>query len=281
MFWAGNWGTYLIKLKSDMSRRWAQAQEVELDCWIASKDTIQSPVYLRAKKDLWLGVLALLRDYVSFADLTTKRVLEFGCGPNGVFLLVDNNPQYLCLDPLMDQYRAHFPFINRSGVTFINSKIEDYQSGEDFDLVLGFNALDHVDDIYLSVQKISQLLAGDGLAVISVNAHKFSLFRSVLSWAYPLLDKPHKHQYTADQYRVLFNNVGLEVMEKFSLDKVLSEFVRELGESAPGPASWWSPAGFFFNLLGLLGIKHYGYQSPGDRSVYSCVCFVLKKKSRA
>jgi len=258
---------------------WQIAQKAELECWTLDRAKFQSPIYLQAKKAFWRSVLNMLRNYVSLADLSNKKVLEFGCGPTGIFLLVDKNPQYLCLDPLMNEYLNHFPFVRKSGVSFINSKIEDYHNTDKFDFILGFNALDHVDDIQRAIKRVYDAVSHKGLVIISVNVHNYSFFQQLLSRTYSIFDKLHKHQYTSRQYRDLFLSTGFNVVDEICLDSALQQFANRL-KSVHEHGSWrqWlSPAGLLFGVFRLLGMRRHGYGNSENKSIYSAKCYLLKR----
>ncbi len=265
------------------SRSWQVAQAAELDCWVQNKQKISSSHYLESKKQMWQNILASLSPRLSPADLKNKSVLEFGCGPAGMFTLIDKNPSYTCLDPLMNKYLRYFDFIHSSNVKFVGKKLEDFNADSKFDIILGFNALDHVDSIKQALNKLYHLAGLKTLLVISVHTHASSLWQKILSFAYPILDRPHKHQYTDRQYQTMFESQGFRLINKICLDSMVERFVRSLrlqNVEQPIRPNWrgfFHPANWFFGFLKLMGWARYGYEKPSSRSVYKEYCYVLTK----
>jgi len=264
-----------------MWNRWKIAQSKELDCWVGNKDKIQSAKYQAAKLKFWQGTLESCGLDPDSADIKTKKVLDVGCGPAGSFILIDKNPDYWCVDPLMDSYLEQFPQIKQHEVKFFNQKLEDFRTDRRFDIILGFNCLDHVDNLSAAMDKIKELSHPSTQIIISLNVHNYNWLQKILARFSPILDRLHKYQYTSQQYKSMLVDKGFCLIKEFSADSLWKELEDSLADFNVSHKSFWnylrfSPGKWFFGLLGLLGIAREGYQNPGNPSVYSVRCFILK-----
>lgn len=267
------------------------AQNKELECWTSNDYKITTPEYREAKKDLWRKVLG--RVGISQSELDDGNILEFGCGPAGLFMLFPDSQRYVAVDPLASEYKNHFDYLRPMSVSFVNSKIEGLYIDRKFSHIFGFNALDHVDDIHLTVDKLRRLCQADHSSVVlSVNIHNYSFIQRILAAGNVFLDPLHKHQYTVSQYKEIFTAFDFEILNEGSLDAELKEFEDKLkGSGSVGPnskkafniRSYLHPGKLFFGILKKLGMPRYGHDigSSKRQSVYSLFYFTLRpvKKS--
>lgn len=263
--------------------RWEISQKKELECWASNERKINTPAYLEAKRQFWHEAISLAEPYLTLSDLETKSVLEFGCGPSGVFLLVKKNSDYHCLDPLMDDYIRQFPFINKN-LHIHSMKLEDFDPQRKFDLILGFNSLDHVDDIDKAIERIKELAGPKSIIVLSLNVHSKVFLQWLLEHTNAIFDRLHKHQYTAEQYRKMIEKHDLEVLKIFSLDGVEKNLEERLasGQEAPRSSAGFkipSPGKLLFGFLKLMGLPRHGFEDAAGRGVYNQKCFVLTPRA--
>lgn len=262
-----------------MNTSWQRAQKAEIDCWVANQGKIATDVYQAAKRTLWVNIFNKLMGFVQLSELQTKQVLEFGSGPTGVFMLIPENRNFICLDPLMNDYLQNFPSMRDSQVRFINGKLENFERPDTFDIILGFNAIDHVDDIQDALRRLKSLCRPDTRVVLSVNVHRLPPIQRMLSWLYPIVDKLHKYQYTSSQYQALFTEAGFRIINEINLDPELYHFEQALGAVQPPVFSWRrliSPAFWFFQILHWLGYPRHLYQNlTKGRAIYAAQCYLL------
>lgn len=99
-----------------------------------------------------------------------KRILDVGSGPRGSLEWASDARERVCLDPLVDRYRALG--IERHQATYCHAPAEriPYPAGH-FDVVTSINSLDHVDDVERATAEISRVLAPGGLFLLAVEIH--------------------------------------------------------------------------------------------------------------
>lgn len=195
------------------SLRWRLAQYFERRWWkryLADKSVEE---YLTWKKNYWqhmLDSLRLLRpDLTDYLKAPGQQVLDAGCGPAGIFLILENQ-QVTAFDPLWNSYQQQFPqfeYDQMDYVSFEQAELESYQPPNEFDTVFCMNALNHVADIDASIVSLKKAIKPDGLIILSLDVHvsKFlnQVFRAVPG------DILHPHQYTLPGYIRLLESHGL------------------------------------------------------------------------
>jgi 2-polyprenyl-3-methyl-5-hydroxy-6-metoxy-1,4-benzoquinol methylase len=263
-----------------LKRRWLKAQQEESDCWILNEKKLNTEQYLKTKKIFWNKVLVKIFPQVFFQIQQT--VLDFGCGPSGVVLEIADKCQLTCLDSLMQEYLVHFPFLKNYTANYHQGQIETFQSKERFDFVLGFNSLDHVENIPVALTHIQELMNQDGVAVFSLNCHTVPWVRFVFSKLNIILDPPHPHQYTEKQYRTLLENGGFVVKRVISLDEETC-WINEETKSAPESSSllrklrqYLGPQFAFFRFMRFFGYTVYGL--PEEKCLFVHRAFVCYKQ---
>jgi len=251
---------------------------------LSNLDKLKSEQYRRAKEKYWKSVLARALPGTTPSDLRRKRVLEIGCGPSGLFMIAPEGIDYTCLDPLMDEYLTNFPEIRDKKLKYVNGKVEDFAGGgkESFDLILGFNAIDHVDDIATAMRSIYELSNRQTVVVLSLNSHNYRILQRVFSLFSFILDPLHKHQHTTAQYEKIFKQSGFIIDRVFPLDEELAQFEEDLGDGDGNERkrSWKSyihPGNLVFAVLERIGLKKHAHNKKRSRAAYSLRCFVLKK----
>ncbi|MDX2002982.1 MAG: class I SAM-dependent methyltransferase [Chitinophagales bacterium] len=191
------------------SLRWKIAQYFEAKWW--KRYLGQKPVgaYREWKANYWKGLLESV-------ELTTQqtvkgKVLDAGCGPAGIFLVLADC-EVTAIDPLMGQYNqlAHFNPAMAPYASFHQMRMEDIAWKEAFDWVFCMNAINHVEDIKLSMQQLSASLKPHGHLVLSVDAHKYNWLRKVFH--YLPGDVMHPHQLGLPGYLDLAKAAKLHCM---------------------------------------------------------------------
>ena len=190
-----------------MSFRWKIAQTAELKWWknyLSSKNVTE---YLEWKRDYWRDFLT----YLPFSVSEETRVLDAGCGPAGIFSVLSQHEVVAC-DPLMDQYEEslkHFDAKKYPWTNFRNLAIEDFQFEEEFDFVFSINAINHVNDLELSCQKLVKALRPGGKLIVSADAHNVNLLKKLFQIIPG--DILHPHQYDRSEYRAFFEGQGISL----------------------------------------------------------------------
>ena len=205
--------------------RWREAQQQERDFWRGWRDLAP---YRNVDLDAyWAGEIPKFGlDAAFFAG---KRVLDVGCGPVGLIHFLPQAALRVRLDPLLHIYEGKLPLsLSVSGA----GEQLPLQSRQ-FDVLICFNALDHMRDPAAALSEMARVLRPGGLLLLMI--HTFP------AWTMPLLavDRLHPHHWShwqfvetvAKEFRVL-----REHRERRTFPMTLGERLR--------PAMWkYSVAG--------------------------------------
>jgi 2-polyprenyl-6-hydroxyphenyl methylase/3-demethylubiquinone-9 3-methyltransferase len=199
-------------------RKWRLAQLFEFRWWQFYLRKKNPKDYLAWKKKYWLDFLAKLNlDINSFSG---KRKLDAGCGPAGIFIVMENS-LVTAIDPLLSKYQdslSHFNKKDYPAVQFKQDCIETYCQPDYYDFIFSLNAINHVFDLEIAIGNLkNSLKKEEGLLVISTDIHKneFSklLFRLVPG------DVLHPQQHSFNDYQKLFEKLGLSMLGSTCIKK--------------------------------------------------------------
>lgn len=200
----------------EATKKWKIAQKLELYWWkryLAKKSPAD---YLVWKKNYWLSFLDKIG--LPIATLENREILDAGCGPAGINIVLEKN-KVVAFDPLIEDYGVlpHFQPKNYPFVAFKKSTLEGFSSEKQFDLIFCLNAINHVSDIHKSYRVLTDSLKKGGTMVISIDAHNHGFFKHL----FRLIpgDALHPHQYDLAEYRQFIENEKLEIIAEYNLDK--------------------------------------------------------------
>lgn len=201
------------QIKKKKRIKWQLAQFLEIRWWQWYLRKKRPDAYLTAKSAYWQRVL----DHLGLVVPAGARVLDAGCGPAGIFMVLPQ-AQVLALDPLLAAYAEklpHFAPENYPWVQFITTSLEDFSVREPFDLVFCLNAINHVDDLAKGISILAQATASGHSLIISIDAHRWS----ALKWLFRLLpgDALHPHQHSLSDYLVMLQDAGFSPTRKIRL----------------------------------------------------------------
>lgn len=156
-----------------MSLRWKLAQSIEKRWWNRYLKNKNPDDYLKWKRNYW-------RSFLSDIDCpkpSNLRILDAGCGPAGIFLILDQN-EVIAFDPLLSKYKdlSAFRPDDVPWVHFEETLLEEF-SAPLFDEIYCTNAINHVRDLKAGLQKLLDLLKPGGTLIVSTDCHKFGLFK--------------------------------------------------------------------------------------------------------
>jgi len=177
--------------------RWRLAQAAEIRWWRLYLRRRDKASYLSAKRRYWKTVL----ERAGFFPAAGETVLDAGCGPAGIFLIL----QEQCVDavdPLIAQYERRLPHFSAADypwVTFYPTPIETFRPRGAYQTIFCLNAINHVADLEAALDRLLKCLAPGGRLLLSVDAHRFDLLK-VLFRALPG-DILHPHQHALADYR--------------------------------------------------------------------------------
>lgn len=190
------------------SFRWKLAQYLEVKWWNRYLSDKNPDEYILWKIDYWKQLLDELSAVLPLEK--GANVLDAGCGPAGVFIALED-----CLvkavDPLLDSYKAlpHFQPDKFPNVRFETNAIESLSKTEKFEIVFCLNAINHVSDIHLAYDQLAQAVKENGYLVVSIDAHRSSILKSIFK-ALPG-DVLHPHQYDLKEYEQFLTDRGFEI----------------------------------------------------------------------
>lgn len=200
-----------------MNLRWKIAQAAEIRWWEYYLKDKDAKIYLRQKCQYWRRVLKEL----DFPLGTREQILDAGCGPAGIFLILESQ-QVDALDPLLSKYEAkisHFTKSQFPWVTFHDQSLEQFQSNQSYDKIFCLNAINHVSDLSLSLNNLFNNLKPGGDLLITVDTHNSSFFKKL----FQLLpgDILHPHQFSLTDYKEMINFPHASIFKTQRLKKGL------------------------------------------------------------
>lgn len=192
--------------------RWRIAQNLEARWWkkyLSHKDVHN---YLEWKKKYWKDVLALLKTSLNMQP--GQKVLDAGCGPAGAFIAL---PDYevTAFDPLLDTYNEtldHFKKEMYPGVNFVTESLENFNSGDLYDVIFCMNAINHVAQIGDAFQTLYRHCKPGGRMVVSIDAHNYKFVKYFLR-THPHADILHPHQYSLAEYEDMLTSMGCTIVQ--------------------------------------------------------------------
>ncbi|MCO6479538.1 MAG: methyltransferase domain-containing protein [Phaeodactylibacter sp.] len=190
-----------------MSIRWRAAQAAEIRWWRAYLRGKDPEEYLRRKAEYWRRVLQA----AGYAPSPGALVLDAGCGPAGIFLILAEQ-QVHAVDPLLEAYRSGLPHFEPSRyphVRFFNEPLENFQPPALYDAVFCLNAINHVAGLGRSFDVLAGALKPGGKLLLSVDAHNHLFLKKVFQFLPG--DVLHPHQYGLEEYRSMVEARELRV----------------------------------------------------------------------
>ena len=187
--------------------RWKIAQLAEINWWRWYLRDKPNLGYRQQKQQYW-------QQLISRFDLMPEpgaRVLDAGCGPAGIFMVLSDY-RVDALDPLLGQYEANLDAFDPSlypNTQFLRSKLEDFDAAACYDVVFCMNAINHVDDLERSMDKLIDSLKPGGKLVMSVDVHR----KPLLQRLFHLIpgDVLHPQQYDEAAYELLLQRRNMHI----------------------------------------------------------------------
>jgi 2-polyprenyl-6-hydroxyphenyl methylase/3-demethylubiquinone-9 3-methyltransferase len=198
-----------------MKLRWKIAQFFEAWWWRRYLKGKPLPEYLAWKRQYWFDFLKK----IGVAVPPNASILDAGCGPAGIFLVFPENP-VTAVDPLLAQYRPLFPHFTDGSlrnIRFVEQPLEQFVAPQQYDLVFCLNAINHVADLDLCLQRLRETTRPGGSLVLSVDAHNHPFFKRVFQWVPG--DILHPHQLDLSDYQKRLQAHGFEVKRALMLKK--------------------------------------------------------------
>ena len=153
-----------------MNRRWQIAQYFEIRWWKRYLGNKDKAAYLEWKRAYWHAFL----EKCSFSVSSGQKVLDAGCGPAGIFIILEAQTVD-ALDPLLERYEASLPHFSRADypdVRFLPVLLENIEEKARYDVVFCLNAINHVADIERALQQLAIAAKPGARMLISTDAHR-------------------------------------------------------------------------------------------------------------
>ena len=188
--------------------RWRVAQFLERRWWRNYLRGKSPETYLADKKAYWARTLAKL----DWTPKTGRRVLDAGCGPAGVFILLHEQEKVTALDPLLGRYEEDLPIFSRAdypGVTFREQPLEDPLAAAPFAAIYCFNAINHVADWGRSLDNLTACARPGTRLLLTSDVHRHGLLLPIFR-ALPG-DALHPQQHGPEAYREALESRGWRI----------------------------------------------------------------------
>lgn len=172
--------------------------------------------YQDYKTNYWKDFLASIKNFqLNAAD----AILDAGCGPAGIFIILQDY-QVTAVDPLLSSYERdlkHFSKHQYPTTTFIESGLESFESPNRFDHVFCLNAINHVSDLDQSMDNLVNSAKPGGKIYLSIDAHNstwWKHFNRIIHW-----DILHPHQYDLEEYSQMLTSRNCQIDQRIFLKK--------------------------------------------------------------
>jgi 2-polyprenyl-6-hydroxyphenyl methylase/3-demethylubiquinone-9 3-methyltransferase len=196
--------------------QWKIAQSAELRWWKNYLKDKDPDDYKTEKLAYWQRVLKPLDSVLTSTE--ELDILDAGCGPAGVFMALDE-ARVDAVDPLLEEYHhrlKHFDKGDYPWVRFFESPLETFDLQKQYDIVFCMNVINHVADIALCYQKLSEWIRPGGWLVISIDAHNIPGLKHVFRWLPG--DILHPHQFDLHDYRDFLSANNLVLQQEETLN---------------------------------------------------------------
>ena len=190
-----------------MSLRWKIAQAAEIRWWQNYLKKKPKTDYLVWKKEYWKTLLSKLN--LNFSE--REKVLDAGCGPAGIFMILEKY-QTDAMDPLLEDYEnklEHFSKSQYPNINFFSEPLETFSPKEKYGKVFCLNAINHVADLDLSFDKLVDFTEKGGNLIVSIDAHNYSFFKKIFR-LFPG-DILHPHQFDLAEYQKMMTDRGCKL----------------------------------------------------------------------
>lgn len=192
-----------------MSLRWKVAQAAEIRWWQGYLKKKPKADYLEWKRNYWLDLI----QKTGLSIEKGEQILDAGCGPAGIFMALPD-AKVDAVDPLLNNYENKLAHFNKSmypEVRFFNASLEAYECSYSYDKIFCLNAINHVADLSLSIDKLVGMLKPNGHLIMSIDAHNYTLFKKLFSWLPG--DILHPHQYDLKEYEAMLTERNLTIKD--------------------------------------------------------------------
>ena len=190
-----------------MTFRWRIAQFFEIRWWRRYLHARDPKEYLDWKRAYWRNFL--LKSGIEFDS--GARILDAGCGPAGIFTILENHTVD-ALDPLLIEYERKLPHFKRAdfpNIRFFCQPLETFSIDFQYDAVFCLNAINHVAELDVCLDRLAALTNPGSVLALSVDAHNYGWLKRLFR-LFPG-DVLHPQQFDLREYREMLRERGFEV----------------------------------------------------------------------
>lgn len=178
-----------------------------------SNQTVGSTKYFKEVMERKFKVEPHIPGFANYADYSGKRVLEIGCGiGTDAEQFVKAGAIYTGID--LSQESVNVAQQRLPGATIKVANIEEWRSGEKYDLIYSFGVLHHTPNIHNALANIRTMVADDGeikFMLYSRNSWKSLMIYLGLDQPEAQFGCPVADTYTFDQIRTLLSDFELDL----------------------------------------------------------------------
>lgn len=188
--------------------RWLVAHDEERSFWEQDWKTVGIQGHREIIEEYWSWYIELIQEY---CDLTKGKVLDVGCGPDGLINYLPGSKSRYALDPLMDICASNYklpPEVN--WVTGVGESMPFRDQA--FDAIISTNALDHTRSPLEILMEMHRCLRKGGCLFLTMDCYPGyrKVFRQALE-KINLGDKPHPFSFSVADTSRLISKAGFEV----------------------------------------------------------------------
>lgn len=196
-------------------------------------------------------------------SMKPASTLEIGCGQGSMGArLAGLTRSFTAVEPDENSFRVARQRIEARGGTVINGLSDELPAGRSFDMVCGFEVLEHIEDDAVALRQWRSLIEPGGHLLVSVPAwqHMFGPSDTAVG---------HYRRYSPDELSELFRTSGFEPVRvslygwplDFALEAVRNKLAR--GETNPGASvqdrtarsgRWLQPSNKIAELVVGIGV---------------------------
>lgn len=189
--------------------RWRLAQYLEGKWWQRYLKAKSPAAYLDDKKRYWHKTL----DQLDWELVPGRRSLDAGCGPAGIFIVLQDTEAVAAIDPLLDKYEEKLAIFSRQAyprVSFHAQQLEaPVLAGSSFEAIYCFNAINHVADWDLAMDRLTEYAAPGTRMILTSDVHRHKILLPIFK-ALPG-DALHPQQHGPEAYREALLSRGWEI----------------------------------------------------------------------
>ncbi|MBT3423957.1 MAG: methyltransferase domain-containing protein [Bacteroidetes bacterium] len=113
--------------------------------------------------------LEFIENHVKSINRSNVKILDIGCGNGNIsFQMAKTGATVIGIDQSEDAIERAQSNFNHENLTFVQSKVEEYQSHYKFDIIICSEILEHLVDPEIILIKLTEALKEDGMLIVTV-----------------------------------------------------------------------------------------------------------------